>query len=96
VSVEKIFDDIKDLAGVRVALYFPGERSQVEGIVKRAFHATDPRIKFEPTQNGSYSRRFTGYSAAHYTVQLKDQDLSDQEKRYATARIEVQIASVRT
>jgi ppGpp synthetase/RelA/SpoT-type nucleotidyltranferase len=94
VSVEKIFEDIKDLAGVRVALYFPGERSQVEGIVKRAFHATDPRTKFESTQNGSYSRRFTGYSAAHYTIQLKDQDLSDQEKRYATARIEVQIASV--
>lgn len=87
-SVEMIFEDIKDLAGVRVALYFPGERSQVEGIVKRSFYASDPKTKFEPTPNSLYSRKFTGYSAAHYIVQLREQDPGDQEKRYATARIE--------
>jgi ppGpp synthetase/RelA/SpoT-type nucleotidyltranferase len=93
-SVDEIFGDIKDLSGVRVALYFPGERGRVEGLIKRSFHATDPRTKFEPAPNDFYSRRCSGYSATHYTIHLKEQDLSDQDKRYATARIEIQIASV--
>src|SRR5437773_6347496 len=32
--VEDIYDDIVDLAGVRVALYFPGEREQVDTLIK--------------------------------------------------------------
>lgn len=36
-SVEAIYDDIVDLAGVRVALYFPAEIDQVDGTVARLF-----------------------------------------------------------
>nr|WP_262502229.1 hypothetical protein [Pseudomonas fragi] len=33
-AVSSIFDDIVDLAGVRVALYFPGERQEVGRIIE--------------------------------------------------------------
>ncbi len=36
-SIDEIYDDIVDLAGVRVALYFPGEREEVGRIVKSLF-----------------------------------------------------------
>ena len=36
-SVDNIHSDIADLAGVRVALYFPGEREQVGGLINRLF-----------------------------------------------------------
>src|ERR1700730_2684871 len=36
-SVEDIFKDIVDLAGVRVALYFPGERDQVGKVITQLF-----------------------------------------------------------
>jgi ppGpp synthetase/RelA/SpoT-type nucleotidyltranferase len=94
-SIEEIVDDIVDLAGVRVALYFPAERDQVDGLITRLFKQVSPRKDFpassEPIRHG---KRFSGYSASHYRVQLKEEELSDSEKRYATARIEVQVASV--
>jgi len=93
-SVDKIFDDIKDLAGVRVALYFPAEGGQVEGIINRLFHVAMTKREFSASSKNSSGRKFSGYSATHYLVQLKEQDLSDQEKRYAAARIEIQVASV--
>jgi ppGpp synthetase/RelA/SpoT-type nucleotidyltranferase len=36
-SIERIYDDIVDLAGARVALYFPGEIDQVDGTITRLF-----------------------------------------------------------
>jgi ppGpp synthetase/RelA/SpoT-type nucleotidyltranferase len=94
VSVDQIFEDIKDLSGVRIALYFPGQRSQVEGIVERLFHVADKRTDFPVTSDRPFTPRFSGYAAIHYTAQLRDHDLSDDEKRYAAARIEIQIATV--
>jgi ppGpp synthetase/RelA/SpoT-type nucleotidyltranferase len=36
-SIDEIYDDIVDLAGVRVALYFPAEIDQVDGTITRLF-----------------------------------------------------------
>jgi ppGpp synthetase/RelA/SpoT-type nucleotidyltranferase len=94
-TIEEIVDDIVDLAGVRVALYFPAERDQVDGLITRLFKQVTPKKDFpvssEPVRDGS---RFSGYSASHYRAQLKEEELGDSEKRYAAARIEVQVASV--
>lgn len=92
-SMDDIYDDIVDLAGVRVALYFPGEFDQVYGAITRLFNViTEKRF---PEEGESYKeKRFSGYSARHYRVQLKEDKLSDAEKRYAAARIEIQVASV--
>ncbi|QSB14171.1 RelA/SpoT domain-containing protein [Natronosporangium hydrolyticum] len=92
-SVAHIVEDIVDLAGVRVALYFPAEREQVHSAIHKLFHV---HLKKEFPELGKLrpDKRFTGYSAAHYRVQLREQELGDSEKRYATARIEIQVASV--
>ncbi|MEV4093228.1 RelA/SpoT domain-containing protein [Streptosporangium saharense] len=97
-SVNDIYNDVVDLTGVRVALYFPAEREQVNGIINRLFHVHEKKVfpahnaKKEDTKKED--KRFTGYSAVHYRVQLKERNLSDLDKRYAQAKIEIQVASI--
>ncbi|MGW5751297.1 GTP pyrophosphokinase [Nocardia rhamnosiphila] len=106
-SVEDIFDDIVDLAGVRVALYFPAEREQVDKLVTNKFLLLESRKEFPEKKDeeeagdsiandraGKFEKRFSGYSAVHYRVQLKESDLPEPDKRYAIARVEIQVASV--
>jgi ppGpp synthetase/RelA/SpoT-type nucleotidyltranferase len=92
-TIEEIYEDIVDLAGVRVALYFPGEIDQVEGIIGNLFKVHLVK-RFPDSTKINAKKRFTGYSARHYRVQIKEDGLNDSEKRYAAARIEIQVASV--
>jgi ppGpp synthetase/RelA/SpoT-type nucleotidyltranferase len=92
-SIEQIYNDIVDLAGIRVALYFPGERDQVDGIITRLFRLLEPRKEF-PDGPRRPSAKFDGYVAWHYRVQLLEKDLSEPERRYSAARVEIQVASV--
>ncbi|MEU3167274.1 RelA/SpoT domain-containing protein [Streptosporangium sp. NPDC006930] len=92
-SVDDIYDDIVDLTGVRVALYFPAERTQVDGVINRLFDVQEKKEFPSPDAN-TKGKRFTGYSALHYRVQLKERHLSEPDKRYARARIEIQVASI--
>ena len=89
----KFTDDIVDLAGVRVALYFPAEIDQVDGMITRLFNVIAKK-EFPDSGKRKADKRFAGYSATHYRVQLKEDDLNEAEKRYAAARIEIQVASV--
>lgn len=91
-SMDEIYDDIVDLAGVRVALYFPAEIDQADGMVARLFNVIAK--KEFPESETRVGKRFDGYKAVHYRVQLKEDDLDEASKRYAAARIEIQIASV--
>jgi len=95
-TVDEIYRDIVDLAGVRVALYFPAERIQVDKLVTQLFVVPEPAKNFPapPASNTTYVKRFSGYWATHYRVQLRDTALSEAHKRYAEARVEVQVASV--
>jgi ppGpp synthetase/RelA/SpoT-type nucleotidyltranferase len=93
-SVEDIYSDIVDLAGVRVALYFPAERAQVDGMIKSLFLLVEPPKEFPGASAPTYSKRFSGYWATHYRVQLRETSLSNTQKRYAEARVEIQVASV--
>lgn len=93
-SIDEIYTDIVDLAGVRVALYFPGEREQVGGLVARLFHEYEPRRVFPSASPSPREKRFSGYTALHYRVRLRPPDLSESERRYAAANIEIQVASV--
>jgi ppGpp synthetase/RelA/SpoT-type nucleotidyltranferase len=93
-SVEEIYADIVDLAGVRVALYFPGERDEVDKILKEIFELSEiPKI-FTGTSQPNDKKRFSGYWATHYRLRLKDDSLTEQSLRFADARVEVQVASV--
>jgi ppGpp synthetase/RelA/SpoT-type nucleotidyltranferase len=93
-SVDAIFSDIVDLAGVRVALYFPAEREEVGKLIRARCDLVDPPKKFPSGAVPSYSKRFSGYWATHYRVRMRDGTLTDTQKRYADARIEIQVASV--
>ena len=93
-SVDDIYDDIVDLAGVRVALYFPAEREEVGRIITSIFALVEPAKVFPSGILPSYSKRFSGYWATHYRVRLSEKSLNESQKRYADAKIEIQVASV--
>ncbi|WP_228533515.1 RelA/SpoT domain-containing protein [Pseudomonas sp. UFMG81] len=93
-NVSAIFEDIVDLAGVRVALYFPGERQEVGRIVRSLFDLTEDPKDFPTTADPSYKKRFSGYWATHYRVVLRESSLHESQQRYAEAKVEIQVASV--
>jgi ppGpp synthetase/RelA/SpoT-type nucleotidyltranferase len=92
-SIDEIYADIADLAGVRVALYFPAERDQVGGLINRLFHVDESRAFPKPSETRT-DKRFLGYSALHYRVRLPSNALGESDQRYAAAKIEIQVASV--
>ena len=93
-SVEAIYEDIVDLAGVRVALYFPGEREEVGKIVRTLFLLVADPKEFPTSARPTYKKRFSGYWATHYRVRIPDGSLNESQKRYSEAKVEVQVASV--
>jgi ppGpp synthetase/RelA/SpoT-type nucleotidyltranferase len=97
--VDDIFEDIVDLAGVRIAMYFPGEHIQVDSIIRKSFSVHEEKSFPKDSKKSKdpelqYKKRFSGYLARHYRVQLKDSVLNDAQKRYQEAKIEIQVASV--
>jgi ppGpp synthetase/RelA/SpoT-type nucleotidyltranferase len=97
-SADDIFNDIIDLAGVRVALYFPGDHESADHLIRKLFALErDPPLTFPLLHlrpKPGYRRRFPGYRAVHYRVRLKDEFLTAEEKRYGKTRIEIQVATV--
>ena len=94
-SVDAIFVDIVDLAGVRVALYFPGERDQAGKIVTQLLGLdSEPKSFPDRTKPSAYEKRFSGYGATHYRARLREAALNETQKRYGQALIEIQVASV--
>lgn len=93
-SVEEVSKDIVDLAGARLALYFPADRVEVEKLIRGNFDLLEPPKVFPQASSPTYEKRFSGYWATHYRVRLLESSLSDSQKRYSEARIEIQVASV--
>ncbi|MFA1722708.1 GTP pyrophosphokinase [Xanthomonas campestris] len=93
-TVEEIYDDIVDLAGVRVALYFPAERAEVGKIIRSLFSLVSDPKEFPALGQPSYVKRFSGYWATHYRINIPEALLNESQKRYAEAKIEIQVASV--
>jgi ppGpp synthetase/RelA/SpoT-type nucleotidyltranferase len=95
--VEDIYEDIVDLAGVRIALYFPSDIDEVERIIKSRFVVENTKEfpRHSRSRNyGEYETRFLGYAARYYHVRLSPNDLAEDQQRYAQAHIEIQLASV--
>lgn len=97
-SVEAIYKDIIDLAGVRIALYFPGDIDAIDRFIRTNFQLKE--VKHFPPENSNpvtangYHRRFSGYHAIHYRVLLDPKHLGESEIKYTAALIEIQVASV--
>lgn len=93
-KLKNIYDDIVDLAGVRIALYFPGDLDEVERLIRGSFDVSKTKMFPDESNEPSYEKRFSGYAARHYHVRLKSADLEGTDTRYASALVEVQVASV--
>ncbi|CAI0839226.1 Uncharacterized protein conserved in bacteria [Serratia proteamaculans] len=91
-DVSDIYEDIVDLAGVRVALYFPKDREVVDEIIKFLFSVRKKKNFPEESYKPKFEKRFSGYWASHYRVNLKNSNQN--KKRYESALFEVQVASV--
>ena len=91
-DVNSIFEDIVDLAGVRVALYFPSDRELIDEIVNEIFLVKKTKYFPDSSHKPKYTKRFSGYWATHYRVEIKkiDKDF----KRYQNTIFEIQVASV--
>ena len=93
-NMREIYDDIADLSGVRVSLYFPGDREKADTLITDLFTVLETRQFPEQSKPPTYNRRFSGYWANHYRTHMKEEHLDSSQQKYAAARIEIQVASV--
>ena len=93
-NIKEIYEDIADLCGVRVSLYFPGDRLQADQLIRDQFHILESKQFPEQSKPPTYHKRFSGYWANHYRIHLKEDMVQPSEKRYCSARVEIQVASV--
>ena len=83
---QEIFEDIPDLIGARIALYFPGDILRVEEGLQERFTVLKTVVFPEPTDvqgdftaykrrryPGYDNRRFDGYCAVHYRIRFDRQ-----------------------
>ncbi|HYF75022.1 MAG TPA: hypothetical protein VD757_00430 [Candidatus Nitrosocosmicus sp.] len=96
-NIEQIYKDIVDLSGVRIAIYFPGDREEIGKLIESEFNTERvkrfPNAEQKLNQDDPFKRRFTGYDAVHYRVRIKEEKLEENNKRFAQAQVEIQIAS---
>ncbi|MDF2590816.1 MAG: hypothetical protein K0S75_282 [Clostridia bacterium] len=96
-NIEQIYQDIADLAGVRIANYFPGDREEIARLIQAEF--VTERTKYFPNPENAqpftldYKRRFAGYDAIHFRIRIKNVRLEDSKKRFSQSLVEIQIAS---
>lgn len=91
-SRKSIENDIVDLAGIRVALYFPSERKIIGQVIEDLFDIIETKEFPENPHKPKHNKRFSGYWATHYRVKLKKSD--DIDKRFTNTVFEIQVASV--
>jgi len=92
-SSDAIRDDIPDLAGVRIALYFPGDREKVTRLLSEAF-IVEVIKTFPIRDKARQNKRFDGYHATHFRVTMRAESLPEADKRFMSARVEIQLGSV--
>lgn len=91
-TVTEIYDDIVDLSGVRISLYFPSERELLDEIINDIFDVKIKKVFSSETHKPKHEKRFSGYWATHYRVNIKDS--SSLTNRYLDSTTEIQVASV--
>lgn len=96
-SIDQIYKDIVDLAGVRIAIYFPGDREEIGKLIEAEFLTEKtksfPNAEPKSSIHSLFKKRFAGYDAIHYRVRIKEERLEENQKRFSHAQVEIQIAS---
>ncbi|KAF7163376.1 hypothetical protein CNMCM6106_000326 [Aspergillus hiratsukae] len=97
-SREEIKSDICDLAGVRIALYYPRHGEEVKNILNNEFTVLDNktinRMGIDEAIHGGYDRWFPGYCAKHYRVHLKNETVNQEGVPIHNTKVEIQVVSV--
>lgn len=93
-TIREIYEDIVDLSGVRVSLYFPGDRDKTDALINDLFILLEKKQFPEQAERPSYDKRFSGYWGNHYRAHIKPEGLLNSQKKYTDAKIEIQVASV--
>lgn len=93
-NMREIYEDMFDLSGVRVSLYFPGDRDKADTLINDLFSLIEKKQFPDESKPPTYNKRFSGYWANHYRIHMKEELLSSAQKKYITTRIEIQVASV--
>lgn len=90
-TIADIYNNIFDLAGIRVSLYFPSDREIIDIIFNQLFNVIETKTFPKETHTPKHEKRFSGYWATHYIVQLKK---GSAPEKYLNRFAEVQVASV--
>lgn len=90
-STAEVVQDIADLAGVRVSLYFPSEREILDEVINDVFVVIKKKLFPDAAHTPKYEKRFSGYWATHYRINLKKDSVDD---RFTDSLVEIQVASV--
>ncbi len=99
-TLQEIYADIADLSGLRVSLYFPGDRAKADRVIRGLFDVSEIRQFPAPASYTTFHRRFPGYCATHYRAALSlatvspNAPSSHPTEQYPDIRIEIQVASV--
>ncbi|GIJ88921.1 hypothetical protein Asppvi_007849 [Aspergillus pseudoviridinutans] len=95
---EEIKNDISDLAGVRIALYYPRHGEEVKRILNDEFTVVEKKtinhMGIDEAIHGGYDRRFPGYCAKHYRVHLKNGAVNQEGVPIHNTKVEIQVVSV--
>ncbi|KAH1298610.1 hypothetical protein KXX30_006463 [Aspergillus fumigatus] len=97
-SREEIKNDISDLAGVRIALYYPRHGEEVKRILDDELTVVEEktinRMGMDEALHGGYDRWFPGYCAQHYRVHLKSGPVNQEGVPTHNTKVEIQVVSV--
>lgn len=93
-NMGEIYADIADLSGVRVSLYFPGDRAKADRVINNLFAVAETKKFPVQSKQPSYNKRLSGYWATHYRASMKEESLEKSKLKYAPVRLEIQVASV--
>ncbi len=94
-TIADIYDDIVDLAGVRIALFFPGDQKEVDSFIHTHFAVEQVKdFPEDSSQRIAYSQRFSGYAARHYRLRLRGDGLESTDDELTQRIIELQVGSV--
>lgn len=93
-SLKDIDLDIVDLAGVRVALYFPGDQKKVGQLIDEVLEKTPSVKKFPEQGSKPLSKGLVGYIAEHHRGRLRQDRLPQSQRRFVQGSVEIQVASL--
>lgn len=93
-SVQEVYDDISDLSGVRIALYFPNDKIEVKKMIHEIFDLSKEITFPDLSKIPNRKKVFSGYSAEHYRVKLKKDNIDSVFYRYTNTITEIQVASL--